>query len=69
MCINLKARWSWTPRLTRSQTLQSRFGLDIHLGMHISLDLQHPPDVPHVLHDPLHLVGAHGLTGAKKHDV
>jgi hypothetical protein len=35
--------------------------------MHISLTLQHHPDVPHALHDPLiHLTGARGLAGAKE---
>jgi hypothetical protein len=30
--------------------------------VHISLALQYPLDVPHVLHDPLlYLAGAHGL--------
>jgi hypothetical protein len=67
LCVNLKVRWSWTSRVTQSQTLQSRFGLDLHVGVHISLALQHSLDVPHVLHDPLlHLAGSHGLTGAKE---
>jgi hypothetical protein len=55
------------PRLTQSHTLQFQFGLDLHLGVHIYLALQHPLDVPDVLHDPLfHLVGACGLTRAKE---
>jgi hypothetical protein len=67
MCINLKARWSWTLRLTQSQTLQFRIRLDLHLGVRISLSLQHPLDVPHVLQDPvLHFVGARSLVRAKE---
>jgi hypothetical protein len=67
LCINLKAKWSWTPRLTQSQTLQFRFGLDLHLGIRISLVLQHPIDVPHVLHNPpLHLLRACSLTRTKE---
>jgi hypothetical protein len=55
------------PRFTRSNTLQFRFGLYLHLGVQISLALQHPLDVPHALHDSLlHLVGARGLMRAKE---
>jgi hypothetical protein len=44
-------------------------GLDLHLDVRISLALQHPLNVPRVLHDPLiHLVGARGLTRAKELD-
>jgi hypothetical protein len=43
--INLKPRWSWTPSLTHSQTLEFQIGLDIHLDVCISLPLQHPLDV------------------------
>jgi hypothetical protein len=35
------------------QTLQFRIGLDLHLVVHVTLALQHPLDVLHVLHDPL----------------
>jgi hypothetical protein len=61
LCINLKPKWSWTPNLTQSQTLQSRIGFDPHLSVHTSFALQHSLDAPHVLHDPLL-----DLTGAKE---
>jgi hypothetical protein len=51
--VNLKARWSWTPSWTQSQTPRLRIGLDLHLVVRVSLAFQHPLDVPHVLHDPL----------------
>jgi hypothetical protein len=53
MCVNLKVRWYWIPNLTRSETLEFRIRLDIHLGVRVSLALQHPLDISHVLYDPL----------------
>jgi hypothetical protein len=53
MYINLKASWSWTPSWTQSQTPGLQIGLDLHLIVRDSLALQHPLDVPHILHDPL----------------
>jgi hypothetical protein len=51
--VNLKARWSWTSSCTRSQTPGIRIGLDLHLVVHVFLNLRHLLDVSHVLHDPL----------------
>jgi hypothetical protein len=53
MYINLKAWGSWTPSWTQSQTPGLRIGMDLHLVVRVSLALQHPFDVPHVLYDPL----------------
>jgi hypothetical protein len=53
MYVNLKARWFWTPSWTRSQTLGLQIGLDLHLVVRVSLDLQFLHDVTHVLYDPL----------------
>jgi hypothetical protein len=53
MYIIFKVRWSWTPSWTRSQTPGLRIGLDLHLVVRVFLALQHPLDIPHVLHDPL----------------
>jgi hypothetical protein len=51
--VNLEARWSWTLSWTWSQTPSFWIGLNIQFVVHVSLALQHPLDVPHVLHDPL----------------
>jgi hypothetical protein len=53
MYINFKSMWSWTPSWTQSQTPELQIGLDLHLLVHVSLDLQHLLYIPHVLHDPL----------------
>jgi hypothetical protein len=47
---NFKSRWSWTLSGTQSQTPGLRIGLDLHLVERVSLALQHPLDVPDVLH-------------------
>jgi hypothetical protein len=37
MCTKLKTRWSWTSSWTQNQSLQFWIGLDLHLGICISL--------------------------------